>query len=223
MKDKKMLDQLKQTYLQTQPSKRLVKFGWVNLKPRLVDEREEQILFVRIPRQNFAHFVSFTVVVLIIVLGTFFGLIEVAQAALPGEPLYPLKRLSETIISTVSPTSNVAVEHRAKEVLDLSKKGKQNQSLKRAVEEYKEAVLESRQKIAPSSSGEQEFQQRLEEQEEQFREARKSGPSEQLEKAAEIAREGRSGPGGDGNRDNENEKEPETKTDDRSGSNSGSN
>lgn len=226
MTDNKLLDQLKQTYLQTQPSKRLVKFGWVNLKILLLDKEQEQILFIR---QNFARFMVLSITAFVVVFGSFFTLIQAAQAALPGEPLYPVKRLSETIVSTVSRSSQIEVENRASEILDISKKQNQSEFLDKTVEEYQKAVLEKREEISPSSKQGKEFRQKLETHEEQFRAAQKSSSSRELEKAIEVAKEGRSSPdGGDNKGDQKLDEERSGKgggkeSEDRSGSNSGSN
>lgn len=230
MSDNKLLAQLKQTYLKTEPSKRLAKFGWVNLKILLSDKEQESILFNSFSRQNFARFMALSITALVVVFGGFFTLIQAAQAALPGEPLYPVKRFSETIVSTVSPASYIRLEHRAREIIDISKKQKQSEFLEKTVEEYQKAVLETKQEIPSSSKHGEQFRQKLETQEEQFREAQKSGSSQELEKAIEAAKEGRSGPSDDDNSDDQKQEEEksgngggeESEEQDRSGSNSDS-
>lgn len=229
----KDLDKLKKTYLATEPSHRLVKFGWANLEA-LLEKRKtpEPALFAW---QAFPRFLIFAAVVLLVAAGAFLGLAKVAQAALPGEPLYPVKRWSENIISVVSPRSYVKVENRAREILDISKGQKESKFLDKTVEEYQKAVQETRKEISPSSRRGREFRQKLGEQEEQFREMQKSGSGSgtALEEAVEAAREGRSGSdggGGDDRRDggeNEEEIKIDGKTDGEgssggSGSNSGS-
>lgn len=219
------LDQLKKTYHQTQPSKRLIDSGWVHLKAQLEASQSEKPSF-REP--SFFRFVPAAMIVLLVVFGASFGLIQAAQAALPGEPLYPVKRLSETIVSTVSPGSHIKVEHRASEILDISKKQNQGESLEKTVEEYQKAILETKQETSFSSKQGQEFRQRLEQQEEQFKKVQTSGSSSgpALEKAIEVAKEGRSGP--DGGEDQKQEDKSgkgggeESESEDRSGSNSGS-
>lgn len=200
MKTDRYLERLKKEYLKTQPSKRMVDFGWDDLEILLIEEEMR--------KSRFPRFLTYATLVLIIVLGAFFGFFQAANASLPGQPLYPVKRLSETIIRTASPTSDIKVENRAKEILQISKSKKGKESLPKTVEDYQKAVSQIKEELS-SLENREEFQKKLEEQEEQFREAQKHGSSKELERAIEAAKEGRSGPDG-GDDDN-----------DRSGSDSG--
>ena len=69
-----------------------------------------------------------------------------AQKSLPGEPLYPIKRLSENIAETINPSfKNEIVKRRSEEIKELSGKDK-SKHLNEAINDY-EKELNDNQKI----------------------------------------------------------------------------
>lgn len=62
-----------------------------------------------------------------------------AQSSIPGDPLYPIKRLSEKVFQTIDPQfKNEIPVRRSQELKDLIEK-KQNESLiKKSIEDYKQ-------------------------------------------------------------------------------------
>lgn len=146
MKAEKYLEFLKQKYQETEPSFHLKLYGWSQILPKL--EAEPKSIFVL--RYRFAFL---AIVVLILAL---------AQASMPGSPLYPIKILSETLVNKANGNNQASIDNRAAEIVTLAKqREKDSQKLESVVIEYKRAVNET-QKRTP------EFEKRLEEHHSEF-------------------------------------------------------
>ncbi len=205
----KRLKKFKRAYLETEPSEKFIKDGWQELQ-----EKKRQLELIQ-AKSGFFNFRAFAVTTLIIfiLLGGLGGVVGAAQNSLPGETLYAVRRLSEDAVSKVSGNTLIRVEGRAKDIVGLSKKGRSQESVRKAVEEYNAAVNEA------SRSGKyaEEIEKKLEDQEKEFEEIRSGPEDEEINEAIEISRSGR-----DENRQDEEDKIEEEKDDeDRSGSNSG--
>lgn len=139
---------------------------------------------VRFSRRPF-WFASATLL-MIIVFGLLAGWKKV-EAALPGDSLYPVKRFSEEIVSKVSKDSQIKVENRAKEVVDLVEKGEENEkALKETAKEYEEEIKSAKEKL--KSEKRQEFNKKLERHQEEFKKVIKksSSSNKQVEEIIEA-------------------------------------
>lgn len=187
------LKNIQKVYLKTEPSKKFIEQGWQDLQGKI--EHMGKIKY----RSAFSYLrpVAFAVLAIFILAGSFTGLTQASQKALPGEPLYPIKRLSENLISAASGNNLAKVDNRAQEIVDLTKKGKEGQEqLKQTVEEYKEEVSEA----GKSGKNVEDFEEQLEEHERKFEEIREdrsgSNSGKEIDEAIEISKSGR-GRGGD--------------------------
>ncbi len=100
----------------------------------------------------FAKKYAFAFLVSILLLLGFSSAVS-AQKSLPGDPLYPIKRLSENIISAVNPSfKSEILKRRSEEIKNLS--GKKNSTeFHQAVDDY-EKVLNEDKKINPEKISE---------------------------------------------------------------------
>ncbi len=208
------LKKFKKAYLETEPSQEFLEEGWQDL--------QEKIAHTEQTRRRFYAFYSRPVVfatTLIFILGSFVGLVGASGNSLPGEPLYPLKRLSEDTISLTTGNNLVKVDNRAKEIIKLSEDKKGNSKLQKAVAEYKTAVFEA----TRSGRNKQEVEEELEQNETEFRQRQGTSSDEYLQEAIETSRKGRNV--GDGQEENREDQSGEESKDeeDRSGSDSGKN
>ncbi|OGD97475.1 hypothetical protein A3H87_04855 [Candidatus Curtissbacteria bacterium RIFCSPLOWO2_02_FULL_42_37] len=207
MKLEEKLEKLRKSYIAIHPRDEFAKRGWHELYERLETKPKPSLIFA----PALARSLVFAALLLFILTGGGITLVQAAQRSLPGEPFYPVKRLSEDIGAKLTANSRGKVENRGQEIIDLVKKDKDSQRLEKAAQEYEKIVSETKQEIEKSGKGEEEFEKILKEQEKQFEEAIKKGSSSQnqLEEAIDVAQSGRNG--------GEDQKE------DHSGSNSGSN
>lgn len=204
----KKLIKFKKNYQDTNPSEKFLKDGWQDLQGKIMDLEKAQI------RRGFFYFRPFAFLVLTIFFLTAVsaGIIQASQKSLPGQPLYPIKRTSEDILSAVSGGNVVKVENRAKEVVELNKKNEPEQ-VSKAVEEYKKAVDEA----VSSGKNTEEIKKKLQEQETEFEQIKQGTSEKEINEAIEISKSGR------GDEDKEEEKDEEDKNEDDPGSDSGSN
>lgn len=204
----KKLEKFKRAYLETEPSEKFIKDGWQELQ-----EKKRQLELIQ-AKQGFFNFRAFAVSTLIIfiLLGGLGGVVGAAQKSLPGEALYTVRRLSEDAVSKVSGNNLIRVEGRAKDIIELSKKRSSQESVQKAVEEYKTAVTEA------NRSGEniEEIETQLENHAKEFEEIRSGPEDEEINEAIEISRSGRD----EQKQDEEDKIEEEKDDEDRSGSNS---
>lgn len=78
--------------------------------------------------------VSFAVILFFV---TFTTVVN-AQKSLPGDPLYPVKRLSENVIVAVNPKfKNEVLIRRSEEIKELTEKNKGQNLIKKTIDEYR--------------------------------------------------------------------------------------
>lgn len=184
MKTEKHIDKLKRIYNLTNPPKELSENGWLVLQPML----EDQVLQSKYDRFFQQRFIFISTFVLFV--GIFLGSAVLAQAALPGEPLYAVKRLSENFLSGISTNKQLKIDNRADEIIKLSEKKKDPEVIKETVKQYQQSVLESKKQASISAQNEQELNKKLEEHEKKFEEVSKQSQStqEELKNAIEAAK-----------------------------------
>ncbi|KKS69654.1 hypothetical protein A3E45_00785 [Candidatus Daviesbacteria bacterium RIFCSPHIGHO2_12_FULL_43_11] len=178
---------LKEDYQKTEPSEKFLSQGWQDLEDKInrLEHRHPN------PIYRYIRPLAFAVLLIFVFAGSFTGLAQASQRSLPGEPLYPIKKLSENIISTATGNNLVKVNNRAKEIVDLTKKGNRNEgNLGRAVEEYREEV----EKVSKSGKNTKELEDVLESHKREFQEVKedKSGSNSgtEIDEAIEISKSG---------------------------------
>lgn len=158
MKINEYLNGLKKEYKKTEATWHLRVSGW--------EELSRQIDPTQIRKSNWLKNLSLAFAVFVIfLLGTY----KIALAALPGDVLYPVKLLSEELIQKASGSNQIVIDHRASEIIGLSKEQEiDSQNLKQIVTEYKENVDEAKQNIEASGEPSINFERKLEEQHSEF-------------------------------------------------------
>lgn len=181
------LEKLRQEYIRLKPDQYFIDYGWVELLSKIENfSMDDDCKYHRYFRTVFA---SFATLILFISL---LSIAKLARAALPGEPLYKVKRITEDIITKVSGKKQIIVENRANEIIDVAKKEEINQQiLKQSVEEYKQSVIEAKEEVKDSKEESKRFQQKLQEQKKEFQQLleKKSDIKEELEEAIEVTKE----------------------------------
>ncbi len=165
------LENLRKEYRNLTPPVYLVHQGWSDLANQL-DERQTTDL-----RLLFGKGLVFASVILLL----FGGLVTAAQAAKPGETLYPVKLLSDSVAARVSGKPEITVEKRGQEIIDLSQKP--SEQLNEATKQYQKALDDSARQ-AKDSGKQQDFEKALDNQKQKFeREIEKNPQSKGLEDA----------------------------------------
>lgn len=167
----KELESLRKDYIKTEPTNYLIHDGWRDLSLKL-DSKQSRVF----PK-------AFALIALIIFLSS--AVVASAQAAKPGQALYPVKILSENVYAQVTGSQQFKIERRAQEVIDLS--GKSSDNLDVATQEYQKTLGETK----PQNGSEEErqkFTEALEKQEEKFKKAIEKNPQSQ-EKLQEVIKE----------------------------------
>ncbi len=167
MKSLKYLEVLRQKYEEVEPPIRMKLYGWNEVVAKL--EERQRPLFR--PRLRFAFLAT-----LVLVLGlTSLGLFKIAQASMPGNPLYPVKRFTETVINKANGNNQVSIDNRAQEIVTLAKqKQRGKQELEGVVIEYKKAVGETKKRS-------REFEKRLEKHHSEFKKVVQETPETEHE------------------------------------------
>ncbi|MBI4038003.1 hypothetical protein HY382_03090 [Candidatus Curtissbacteria bacterium] len=172
-------EQIKSIYLNMQPSPALSEGGWLELVGKLNKK----------PRRFFPIFfrLVLTSFVMLILAGA--GLVKLSQASVPGDALYSVKRLSEDLVVEITGDVKKKVEFRANEVLKVAGE-KDEETLKKATDEYKKAVEEASSKTRDEEK--EQLKENLRNQGIRFEESKRSNPdlSDKLEKAIEAAKKG---------------------------------
>jgi hypothetical protein len=158
MKTQEYLDSLKSEYEKTEATLHLKESGWGELSRQMDPFRPLRHSWLRNLSIVLAVFVIF-------LLGTY----KIALAALPGDILYPVKLLSEKIIQEASGSNQIVIDHRASEIVGLSKEQETNsQDLEQVVTEYTENVDQAKQDLELSGKPSINFQTKLDEQHSEF-------------------------------------------------------
>lgn len=185
MKTEKYLEQLKKSYINNEPSGKFLSQGWESLEKNLGKQKDGWFNYF------YKHGAVVAGIVLILILGSVFSLFQVAQGSLPGEPLYPVKKISEEVMSVAKP--QVKVENRAREIVDMAKNRKDQKKLEKTIKEYEENVEKERRKASRSEKEKEKLIRKLKKQEEEFEKiSEKSEFHEEIKKAINITRSGRS-------------------------------
>ncbi|MBI2601338.1 hypothetical protein HYW42_05310 [Candidatus Daviesbacteria bacterium] len=187
MKFEEKLKLVKKTYLDINPPASLVEYGWQALKAELETPKPpiRSVLKFRLFLAGFAG---------LIFLIFSFGVVQASQKALPGDPLYPVKKVTESIEVYVSGDKHVKVGKRAEEVIQAVEDKKDQGVVGETIKNYQDEVLKTK-KDAEKSGEEQKLKQKLESQEQQFNDVIKKGSSSKgdMEKAIEVSKKGRGG------------------------------
>lgn len=185
METEKFLDKIKKEYLKTSPREGFEKFGWQNIAKEL-SEQERKMPISFIVRRT----ILFAVVLIAFLAAGMFTLMEIAQASLPGEPLYPVKRLYEDIAFRKPETKKIKVERRGQEIIEVVKKKKEKRVLQESLKDYRKSIEEARKKA--SEEEKDELREVLNDHEKRFREAIEEDSESKLEieEAIEINHQG---------------------------------
>lgn len=144
MEIKNYLDDLKNEYEKTDATWHLKMSGWSDLEKRigLIEPKYKTFW-----RKSYAF--SFAIIVIFAI--GLFASYKTVLASVPGDILYPVKILSEKITQKITGNNQVAIDHRAQEIIDLSKKQSINSNeLEKVVSEYKSNVEEAQKKFQDS-------------------------------------------------------------------------
>lgn len=187
----KSLQKVKRDYLSITPPFEMSKNGWVDLQERLGDKKKKKSWFILMPRLTGK--LAFIILILLFLGIISTSVIKAAMNSLPGGTLHPVKRLSEDVFSSVTGNQQIKVDSRAQEIIELTKEQNDNsETLKKAVDDYKETVSRVKKKMGKSNTEKKEFRSRLKEHEKEFEQAVESTSStkEVLGRAVEAARDG---------------------------------
>ena len=206
------LKKFQKAYLETEPSKKFLESGLQDLQEKInhLEQKRLQLRFLYTRPVAFAA-------ILIFILASSIGLVSASTSSLPGEPLYPLKRLSEDTIILTTGNNLVKVDNRAREIIKLNEEKKDNSKLQRAVEDYKAAVNQA----TSAGRNKEELEEALEQNEAEFHQSQGTSSNEYIKEAIETSRKGRQGD--DEQREGESGEEAKEEEEDRSGSNFGKN
>ena len=167
------LENLKKIYLKTPIPKELS--DWKQLKPRLEEGH-------RIYLPAYFQKGAFMFAVVLLFLTT---MVASAQAAKPGDRLFPIRILSDEIKAAITNTPSSPVEKRAQDIIDVSKSP--SPKLDQAVTEYQKALDRSTQEVNKNNGSTQEenFKNTLSKQEQKLEEVKKENPdsSKKLDEA----------------------------------------
>lgn len=162
MNTKEYLTGLKSEYQKVGATRHLRVSGWEDIR-RQIGFPEPR--FGKIWLKNFA----ITFVLILLFAGSLFVAYGTVLAAMPGDPLYPVKILSEKIIQKATGNNQLTIKDRASEIVDLSKKQNiDKENLKQVVSEYKQNVLDAKEQIQISGKPSIHLQKELEDQHSEF-------------------------------------------------------
>lgn len=125
-------------------------------------------------------FAKKTVAVLLALILLSGSAIGAAQASSPASPLYPLKLISDDVIYKITGSQQFKVEKRAQEVID-SKEGSQKEQ-EEALKQYQKTLEQTKEDAQKSGTTEQ-FRNTLDTEENKFKNAQATNPSQHLEQA----------------------------------------
>ncbi len=206
MKIENKLRKLKKQYDSFEPSDALVRHGWQALKNELEPANPPA-------KKGFRYRVFLASLLALTFLGFSFGAVYASQKTLPGDTLYPVKKISEDLTVLVSGNKHVKVEKRAEEVIQAVEDNKNKEVIQRAVKNYQDEVFEIK-KDSEKSGKNQEFEKQLENHEQKFEDVIKkdSSSNEEIKRAIEVSKKGR---GDDGQKE-----EPDDSREDENGNDS---
>lgn len=97
MKLEKQLKKLKKAYLKIEPPADLQEYGWAALKKAIEADEKHKSLFMSVPVTVFSRGLIFAMIILVVLSAISCGVVTVAQTAAPGDTLYPVKQLVDTV------------------------------------------------------------------------------------------------------------------------------
>ncbi|HJY98945.1 MAG TPA: hypothetical protein VJ227_04480 [Patescibacteria group bacterium] len=183
MKSEEHLEELKKEYEKTKATLHLKSSGWEELRARIGLLEPEPVA----PWWK-TYALAFSLVALLT--GSLIGAYRISLASMPGDALYPVKILSERLIQNATGDNQIAIDHRADEIIILSEKEKTDREmLMKVVIEYKEVVEEKKSEIQESGADNQEFQRRLDDHHRRFDEAERKNPriEDEIKEAQEAS------------------------------------
>ena len=184
MKLSELLKEAKKDYLSVKPPERVTSYGWLELREKLDKKLSfRELAFLFLVRPAFATALS------IILLTGFAGAVLVsAQSSLPGETLYPVKRISEDVLSSITGSKVIKLESRAQEIIILSQKEDEDSDrLKESVIEYEVTVAKVEEKVEEEEK--KDIEEALEKHKEEFERIYKNSKSkEEIKKAIEATK-----------------------------------
>lgn len=176
MKTEKYLEKIKKEYLKINPSPEFESFGWESLSLSAQDA-------TRTFKNYMARAVLITSAVMVFLSAFMFGLIQAAQASLPGEPLYPIKRLYEDIIFNKPEQKKEKAKERVSEIIEAVNRKKDKKTIEKSINEYKKTIQKAEKGI--SGDDKDDLRKSLKEQEKRLREEIKDNSElkDKIEKA----------------------------------------
>lgn len=139
----KYLNSIKDQYQNTQMPEYLIYNGWADLKFKLPTQQNKFWQTFLSRGLIFATFIMF--------IST--ALVGIAQAAKPGEALFPIKTLTEDIKAAITGNYQEKIENRAQDVIDLSTRSQDK--LNQAIEKYQQTVKESLEKTKDNQNNDE--------------------------------------------------------------------
>ena len=144
MKLEEFFKEAKKDYLSIKPPERVSLYGWLELRDKL-DKKvwlHDFVLWFLL-RPALA-----TALAILLLVGFAGGLAAASKNSLPGETLYPVKRVYEDIAAVVTGDNQIKLDARAQEIIILSQKEEGNsQRLKESVIEYEVSVARFEEKV----------------------------------------------------------------------------
>ncbi|MCL5784603.1 MAG: hypothetical protein M1142_04615 [Patescibacteria group bacterium] len=101
-------------------------------------------------------------------------LVGVAQAAKPGDHLYPLKILTDNTIAAVARNPELKVQKRAEDIIKVSS---DSGRLEDAIKHYQQTVNDAKKEVQEKSQDQQKLKQTLKDQDKKFTEEAKKEPA----------------------------------------------
>ncbi len=174
------LEKFRKQYLKISPPDYLEYYGWQNLSAKLDTKKTTNLNLL------FGKGLAFAVITLLL----FGGVVGAAQAAKPGDALYPVKLAADETLAKVSGKPEITVEKRGQDIVNLSQKSPEQ--LDEANKQYQKA-LDNSANQAKDLGKQEEFKKTLDNQEQKFEREIKRNPqsANRLEKAIEQTQKAR--------------------------------
>lgn len=174
----KYIEYLKNSYKRVQAPVHLQESGWDRLYQKIQEQDRGFSLKIWISR------ISFVAIITILVVSSMLGLFKVASAAMPGSQFYPIKKLGEKVIEATTGNYEVAIDNRAKEIVNLaSEKEITTTVLEKTVKEYSQTVQKTKIQVEEDDDDEKKanLNKKLSEHGKRFDKAAQENPSAQKE------------------------------------------